>query len=47
MPLNASDGYLVKEFNMYNVNNKIIEDVFKDTFSFTDFLGPLFKELAF
>jgi len=45
--LNASDSYSVEELNMYNVDNKIIEDMFKDALSFTDFLGLLFKELAF
>ena len=43
-PLNASDSYSVKELNMCDVNNKIIEDAFKDTLFFTDLLGFLFKE---
>ena len=45
--LNVSDSYLVKELDIHDVNNKIIEDVFKDTLSFTNPLGSLFKELAF
>jgi len=32
---------------MRNIDNKIIKDVFKDAFSFTNFLKPLPKELAF
>ena len=46
-PLNVSNSYLVEELDMHNVDNKIIKDVFKDTLSFTDSLGLLFKELAF
>jgi len=45
--LNASNSYLIKELNIYNIDNEIIKDVFKDTFSFTDPLKPLPKELAF
>jgi len=47
IPLNASNSYLVKEFNIYDVDNKIIEDAFKDALSFTNPLGFLPKELAF
>ena len=47
IPLNASNSYLVKELNIYNINNKIIKNAFKDALSFTNFLGPLPKELAF
>ena len=43
-PLNISNSYLIKEFNIYNINNKIIKDAFKDIFSFTNPLGPLPKE---
>ena len=43
-PLNVSDSYLVKELNMCNINNKIIEDAFKDTLLFINPLGPLPKE---
>ena len=43
-PLNAFNSYLVKEFNIHNINNKKIEDAFKDTLSFTNFLGLLPKE---
>ena len=43
-PLNASNSYLVKELNIRNINNKIIKDAFKDTLSFTNPLGLLFKE---
>ena len=42
-----SNSYLVKELNIYNIDNKIIKDIFKDTPSFTNPLGPLPKELAF
>ena len=42
--LNTSDGYSVEELNIYNINNKIIEDAFKDTLSFTNSLGLLFKK---
>ena len=43
-PLNTSNSYLVKELNIYNVNNKIIEDAFKDALSFTDPLESLPRE---
>ena len=46
-PLNVSNSYLVKELNICNINNKIIKNAFKDTFFFTDPLGPLPKKLAF
>ena len=46
-PLNVFNSYLVKELNMRNINNKIIKNIFKDAFSFTNFLGPLPKKLAF
>jgi len=46
-PLNVSNSYLVKELNMRNINNKIIEDAFKDTFSFINPLKPLPKKLTF
>jgi len=46
-PLNISNSYLVKELNIRNINNEIIKDMFKDTLSFTNPLGPLPKELAF
>ena len=44
IPLNISNSYLVKESNIYNVNDKIIEDAFKDALSFTNPLGFLPKE---
>ena len=44
IPLNISNSYLVKELNIYNINNKIIKDAFKDVLSFTNFLKPLPKE---
>ena len=47
IPLNVFNSYLVKELNIYNINNEIIKDVFKDALSFTNPLGPLPKELAF
>ena len=43
-PLNMSDNYLVKELNIYDVDDKIIKDAFKDTFSFTNPLESLPKE---
>ena len=43
-PLNASNSYLVKELDMYNINNEKIKDTFKDTLSFTNPLGLLPKE---
>jgi len=46
-PLNISNSYLVKELNIRNINNKIIKDAFKDALSFTNFLKPLSKKLAF
>ena len=47
IPLNISNSYLVKELNIYNINNKIIKDAFKDTLFFINSLKPLPKELAF
>ena len=46
-PLNVSNSYLVKEFNMYNIDNKIIKDMFKDALFFINPLRPLPKELIF
>ena len=43
-PLNASDSYLIEEFNMHDINNEIIKDIFKDTLSFTNSLGYLPRE---
>ena len=43
-PLNASNSYLVKGLDMRDINNKIIENTFKDTLFFTNPLGPLPKE---
>ena len=42
-PLNISNGYLVKELNIRDINNKIIKDAFKDALSFTNPLGSLPK----
>ena len=42
--LNASNSYLVKELDIYDIDNEIIKDAFKDTLSFTNFLGLLPKE---
>ena len=42
-PLNASNSYLVKELNIYNINDKIIKTTFKNTLSFTNLLGSLPK----
>jgi len=47
IPLNIFNSYLVKELNIYNVDNEIIKDVFKDALSFINPLRPLPKELAF
>ena len=44
IPLNVSNSYLVKELDICNINNKIIEDAFKDALLFTNPLGPLPKE---
>jgi len=44
IPLNISNSYLVKELNIYNVNNKIIKDAFKDALFFTNPLESLSRE---
>ena len=44
IPLNISNSYLVKELNIYNINNKIIKDAFKDALSFTNPLESLPRE---
>jgi len=44
IPLNISNSYLIKELNIYNVNNKIIKDAFKDALSFTNPLESLPRE---
>ena len=44
VPLNAFNSYLVKEFNIRDVDNKKIKNAFKDILSFTNFLGLLPKE---
>ena len=44
IPLNISNSYLVKELNIYNINNKIIKDAFKDALSFTNPLEFLPRE---
>ena len=44
VPLNTSNSYLVKELNIHNINNKIIKDALKNTFSFTNPLGLLPKK---
>jgi hypothetical protein len=43
-PLNTSDSHLVEELDMRDVNDKIIEDAFKDALSFTDPLESLPRE---
>jgi hypothetical protein len=43
-PLNISNSYLVKELNIYDVNNKIIKDAFRDALSFTNPLESLPRE---
>ena len=42
--LNIFNSYLVKKFNIYNVDNKTIKDAFKDALSFTNFLKFLLKK---
>ena len=44
IPLNTSNSYSVKELDIYNIDNKIIKDAFKDTLSFINPLKPLPKE---
>jgi hypothetical protein len=44
IPLNTSNSYLVKELNIRDVDNKIIEDAFKDALSFTNPLEYLPRE---
>ena len=43
-PLNIFNSYLVKELNMYSVNNKIIKNALKDALAFTNSLGSLPKK---
>ena len=43
-PLNISNSYLVKELNIYNINDKIIKDALKDALSFTNPLKYLPRE---
>jgi len=47
IPLNAFNNYLVEEFNIYDIDNKIIKNTFKDALSFINLLKPLSKKLAF
>jgi len=44
IPLNTSDSYLVKELDIRDIDDKIIEDAFKDAFFFTNPLGFLPRE---
>ena len=41
IPLNISNSYLVKELNIYSVNNKIIKNALKDALAFTNPLKSL------
>ena len=43
-PLNVFNSYLIEEFNMRDVDNKIIEDAFKDALFFINPLKSLPKE---
>jgi hypothetical protein len=43
-PLNTSNSYLVEELDIRDIDNKIIKNAFKDTFSFTNLLKPLPKK---
>ena len=40
-PLNIFNSYLIKELNIYSVDNKIIKDVLKDALTFTNPLKSL------
>ena len=42
--LNISNSYLVKDLSIYDINNKIIKDTFKDALSFTNPLESLPKK---
>ena len=42
--LNTFNSYLVKELNIYGVNNKIIKDALKDALAFTNPLKSLPKK---
>jgi len=42
--LNTFNSYLVKELNIYNVDDEIIKDAFKDALSFTNPLKSLPKK---
>ena len=44
IPLNIFNSYLVKEFNILDINNKIIKDAFKDALSFINLLEFLPKK---
>jgi len=44
IPLNTSNGYLVKGLNIRDINDKIIKDTFKDALSFINPLGSLPRE---
>ena len=43
-PQNTSNSYLVKKLDIYNIDDKIIKDAFKEAFSFTNPLGFLSRE---
>jgi len=43
-PLNIFNSYLVKEFNIRNIDDKIIKNTFKDTFFIINFLKSLPKK---
>jgi len=44
IPLNIFNNYLVEEFNIYDVDDKIIENAFKDAFFFINPLEFLLKK---
>ena len=44
VPLKVSNSYSIKELNIYNINNKIIKDAFKDALFFINPLEPLPKK---
>jgi len=44
IPLNKSNSYLIKELNIHDIDNKIIEDAFKDALFLINPLKSLPKE---
>jgi len=44
IPLNITNSYLIKKLNIYNIDNKIIKDAFKDAFFIINLLKSLLKK---